>query len=1209
MNKKTYLAMSLCFVLIVSLFCQSPVYAKEDTIIPLTSESAALISEGKIRLEDGHVDSLLYQGKILSPDEDDDGDSIPNSQEIYTYIKDNRTYYGYYSHPLLYDTDGDGLSDKEDKEPLSWDISLRDMVLFMELVYREDGYITKVLDDTKELTDLYDNRLEYSMMHKELSKFWKVKEFHHLNEGFDAVLFETKSKYPYLKDGSVQVLGIRGTQGSGDIDDDMAIFFGTTPKQAAVLQNLLQSYEKNHSVNNLYVTGHSLGGHLAQRGLVAAKELGYDWYKKAYTFNAPKIKGNLFNGWLNEIANKGDELTRKGIAVHHIVDNDSTISAVGTFDGAISVGSSKNRHGSRTYFESIVNDKEGFSVGKRKGMDGTGYEDEKLKDLNFNETLTDAKVYTDVKVTEEKILIGEKANLTDNLIGLPKDVKIKDITDYKAIHLNQKGRYKGTVLVTFSDGSQTDFDIPIIVSETEEREAKTIYVRNGGVDDLSGDGSKEFPYGSILHAMKHSIDGDTIILTEDITLNGTEDLIIKHKVTIDGENHGIYLRGHDLVLEDDSILKDISLRFLTDGAVNVESLNVGKIIVNDHELTMDNVSTLISKKQNDDRPILVAGKISSDKEGGSGAKITLLNATSETRFNRIILGNLSGEKNTPTTLKTDGFALSDEGIIASGFHKEKITEEVTVELGGGKISTIVNADKAAAVHVSVGEKQSIYGADFTKITDLTLKEGASVTLKGEEQDLGSVTIKKDASLNLQDTLRVSTQSIETDGKIHMDPNRNHLIIRDKITGNGVIYIRVWEGEPKVEEEIIYFPNGNASDINTDIWDRSYTLKKTDTGYSLSKIKVTMEKDLYEPKLPKDKLEVTDINSLSKEEEKTLLDFIKKANEGYLPESAEYLFEGEEGVIILYSDSSEDVISLDKLIIKKEETPEIPKESIELSLIEEVPEILKENVLEETVYIGEDIHLEDNIKDLPSESSLEVLETVTSEKTGSFEGKVKVTFENGSSRIVTIPVTVKDRVEIGIVEEIPEIPKENILEEIVYKGEAIHLEDNIKDLPNESKVEVLETVTSEKAGNFEGKVKVIFDNGSSRIVTIPVTVKDRVEIGIVEEVPEILKENILEETVYKGEVINLEDNIKDLPSESKVEVLETVTSEKTGSFEGKVKVTFENGSSRIVTIPVTVKDRVEISLIEEVPEIPKENILEETVYKGEVINLEDNIKDL
>lgn len=83
--------------------------------------------------------------------------------------------------------------------------------------------------------------------------------------------------------------------------------------------------------------------------------------------------------------------------------------------------------------------------------------------------------------------------------------------------------------------------------------------------------------------------------------------------------------------------------------MNVENLNVGKIIVNDYELAMDNVSTLISKNQNDDRPILVAGKISSDKEGGSGAKITLLNATSETRFNRIILKFIRREKYTDHT--------------------------------------------------------------------------------------------------------------------------------------------------------------------------------------------------------------------------------------------------------------------------------------------------------------------------------------------------------------------------------------------------------------------------------------------------------------------------------------------------------------------------------------------------------------------------------
>lgn len=72
---------------------------------------------------------------------------------------------------------------------------------------------------------------------------------------------------------------------------------------------------------------------------------------------------------------------------------------------------------------------------------------------------------------------------------------------------------------------------------------------------------RKFPLTEASFFLLKPRDGDTIILTEDITLNGTEDLIIKHKVTVDGENHGIYLRGHDLVLEDSTILKDISLRF------------------------------------------------------------------------------------------------------------------------------------------------------------------------------------------------------------------------------------------------------------------------------------------------------------------------------------------------------------------------------------------------------------------------------------------------------------------------------------------------------------------------------------------------------------------------------------------------------------------------------------------------------------------------
>ena len=127
------------------------------------------------------------------------------------------------------------------------------------------------------------------------------------------------------------------------------------------------------------------------------------------------------------------------------------------------------------------------------------------------------------------------------------------------------------------------------------------------------------------------------------------------------------------------------------------------------------------------------------------------------------------------------------------------------------------------------------------------------------------------------------------------------------------------------------------------------------------------------------------------------------------------------------------------------------------------------------------------------------------------------------------------------EEIPNIPTENILEEEVYQRDPITLEDNIQGLPEGSKLEVVESVTSDVVGNYEAKVKVTFKNGSSRIITIPVTVKERISASTIEEIPNISAENILEEVVYKGDPITLEDNIQGLPEGSKLEVVESVTS--------------------------------------------------------------------
>ena len=467
----------LTFGLIISSLVYIPslatTAAAEETSpvhIPLTAQTAHDISTGRIRLENNQIDSLLYHKPELDPNADSDGDGLKNSEELYTYVKDGRTYYGYNSHPLIKDTDGDGLDDKNDNNPRRWDISPRDMALFMELVYRDDDYVKKVLDYSKPLTDIYKNRNEYRLMHNELAPFWKVKETYHYRGGFDAILFENVNPaYPFIEQNGVQVLGIRGTEGSADVWNDVLLGTGSNPGQAADIDKLIDEYKQKNTVSNLYVTGHSLGGYLAQRALIRAKSSGAIFNIKAYTFNAPRIKGNIFNKWLWETSNFGDKLTKEGYAVHYKVDNDKVIGPIGNLNGAISIGKSGEGHGSRSYFEPRMDSFKGFTVGERNKIEGTGRKIDALDGL-VNEPVikTDEQAF-EPKITNIDIMENDplpKGTTIKHLLNpndIPQGSTITDITEYDKIDTSQCGNYEGKILLVLSGRILETIIVPITI--------------------------------------------------------------------------------------------------------------------------------------------------------------------------------------------------------------------------------------------------------------------------------------------------------------------------------------------------------------------------------------------------------------------------------------------------------------------------------------------------------------------------------------------------------------------------------------------------------------------------------------------------------------------------------------------------------------------------------------------------------------------------
>ena len=288
------------------------------------------------------------------------------------------------------------------------------------------------------------------------------------------------------------------------------------------------------------------------------------------------------------------------------------------------------------------------------------------------------------------------------------------------------------------------------------------------------------------------------------------------------------------------------------------------------------------------------------------------------------------------------------------------------------------------------------------------------------------------------------------------------------------------------------------------------------------------------------------------------------------------------VTVTYPDGSEDRVEVPVTVGNPDnETYKPSAEAINKKRNEKAPDAdeIKKAVKTSTV----------KDKTAPKETKVELVNPnnplPTTDKTGTTNVPVKVTYPDGSSTVVQVPVVVTDT------DATANTPAVDPVEEPYGTGkektkEAVKKAVTVPDFkPKKEGDKPTVDITSDDKdipdgntpGTYHVKVKVTYPDNTTDEVTVDVTIKNKQSDTFEPKATPVVKqygEKVTPEDVTKN--VTVPDWSKDSKEQPKIELNEPNTKLPDGKIPGnstvKVKVTYPDGTTDIVDVPVTISNK-------------------------------------